>query len=303
MRCVLLLRTALAVFLIVNPLTNAESANAFSAHVNASTQGDIVEGLETGATITLQVNIQLLSYSIVQEWHTGIAIVGLTGVTINGRNHSIDGRGTMRVLYLAESTVFLNDLTIQNGYVSVAGRRGGSTMQGHGAGFLAHASAITMTRCRLLKNVATKQGGGGYAAGGTLTMISSTIAGNEAYAGFGLFVSGVGGSDHKGAAVLSNCLVMGNKGFGGAVYLFIGASVTLSGCDFHGNTGASGADVFLHGEATKSIYRDTFAVISTCPEGAFLAAASTASSGGQGPAMLDCAGNDDTPCPVAYVLV
>jgi predicted outer membrane repeat protein len=187
----------------------------------------------------------------------------------------INGNGSVQIFNVASNiTVFLNSLTITNGY-TVGGI-------GYGGGGIYNDGTLTLTNCTLSGNSADF--GGGILNGGTLTLIQCTVSGNSTGLGYGGSDSGGGIYNNYGTLTLSNCTLSGNSANfgggidnedtlmmnqctlsenyaefdGGGIYVDSGASLTVNGSTFSGNqTDGIGGGLFVY-ESTLTINNSTF---------------------------------------------
>ncbi|MCA9875633.1 MAG: DUF11 domain-containing protein, partial [Anaerolineales bacterium] len=176
-----------------------------------------------------------------------VALVGAgTAVTI------IDGNQIDRVFHqpFAGVHVAAADLTVQGGSLGV-----GTSVNYSGGGFsLISGSALTLTRVLVAHNQASpgqpllSSGGGGgiYNNGGQLTLLESTVSGNEA--GFG------GGIYNGGALTIADSTIVENQStYYGAGLIHAGtADVNVTASTFSHNTaGSNGGGLYLTGGATN----------------------------------------------------
>jgi uncharacterized repeat protein (TIGR01451 family) len=179
---------------------------------------------------------------------------------------------TFRIFEIANSaiTVNISGMTISNGHTAdgTTGSNGGS-----GGGILNNASATLNLRSVALTGNQTGAGGPGGGAGGgvsnsgTLTLVNSTINGNQTGAGFG---GGAGGGvSNSGTMTLVNSTISGNQtgignggsgGSGGGVSNSSGTltlvnstiSGNQTGAGFVGSSGGFGGGIF-NGAATVDV--------------------------------------------------
>jgi len=140
----------------------------------------------------------------------------------------INGNGTVTVFKVASTTitVFLNSLTITNGYTAT-----NSADFYVGGGGILNDGTLTLTNCTLSGNSATDDGGGIY-NDGALSLNQCILSGNIASDG------GAGGIGNYGNSILTlnNCTLSGNSAeWGGGVYNEEGA-MTLNECTLSGNS-------------------------------------------------------------------
>ena len=112
----------------------------------------------------------------------------------------------------------------------------GSTMAGGGA---ANAGALTIRYSTVSSDTAPYGGGVYNAAGGTISLSSSTVCGNEAeYRGGGLL------NDRYGIGTLVNCTISGNSVDAGGGGLNNGGTLTISHTTICTNTAEMGGGVY-----------------------------------------------------------
>ena len=179
----------------------------------------------------------------------------------------INGNGSVQIFGVASTiTVFLNSLTITNGYSSDSEEGGGignfgtltlnqctlsgnSAPLGFGGGIFNEYGTLTLTNCILSGNSATNGGGGGIANEyGTVTLNQCTLSGNRAYNYIALYVDyGAGGGIwNNGALTLNQCTLSGNTGWTGNGYAAGGGIynddlLTLNQCTLSGNSATNSA--------------------------------------------------------------
>jgi hypothetical protein len=221
---------------------------------------------------------------------TVTGVIGLTSseltvdksITISGPGPDIltvsrSSNTAFRIFHvMVGQTVNIEGLTISNGNADIGG------------GILNDQATLTLTNCSVVNNVASQSGGGiadGF-AGGSLTIIHSTISGNSAVGpfpftfGYGGGISGGGtitnstiannysgleGGGIAGGGTITNCIIS-NNGAGGGDNNFPGAGGgilggwTISNCTISGNSvfgsafkGAGlGGGIYAVGTATIS---------------------------------------------------
>ena len=143
----------------------------------------------------------------------------------------INGNGSVQIFIVATNiTVFLNSLTITNGY---------SINDGGG---IFNYGTLTLTNCTVSGNSAPGGLGGGIFNyyEGTLALNQCTLSGNS---GGGIF--------NNGLLTLNQCTLSGNSapyGIGGGIYNFEGSTTSLSQCTLSGNSGTfGGGGIFNYG--------------------------------------------------------
>jgi predicted outer membrane repeat protein len=191
-------------------------------------------------------------------------------VTLYGLNINHTGTGSGRLIW-NEGTLNIANTTVQNGNVTTepAGKGGGIYNKGNlwmstcqittnhakrGGGIYNEGGSITIYDSTISQNEATMAGGGIYnlnaTAGGNpptdITAYSTTVTGNKAKAGGGIFTRGV--LDFFDSTLKSNQAVTGGgsgetcgagascDGFGGGVCSVAASNITYSRIAFHGNS-------------------------------------------------------------------
>ncbi|MBX3531075.1 MAG: right-handed parallel beta-helix repeat-containing protein, partial [Rhizobiaceae bacterium] len=190
-------------------------------------------------------------------------------ITINGdtdgdrkANITISGDDAHRIfnMNLPGAVLTVRSLTLTDGSEAF----GGAILNSHGTTLVVIDSTI--------KDSAASVAGGGIASGGTMTVINSTITGNTAGAGGGIFVENnlggqsaaiinttihdneaVGGfnaggglsAQNTGTVTISNTTISGNSaaGAGGGIDLFGSSTLTIRNSVVADNAGSSGADI------------------------------------------------------------
>ena len=157
----------------------------------------------------------------------------------------INGNGSVQILNVASNiTVFLNSLTITNGYTAT-----NSANAYVGGGGIANYGTLTLSNCTVSGNSAYEGLGGDIGGGiyneGTLTLNQCTVSGNEAYVGIG------GGIFNYGLLTLNQCTLSENGARSGGGIVNIGGTATLIQCTLSGNVvSAYGGGIYSHGILT-----------------------------------------------------
>ena len=159
----------------------------------------------------------------------------------------INGNGSVQIFNVATNlTVFLNSLTITNGYFP----EGWSTAFGGG---IYNDGTLTLNHCTLSGNSAPGEGGGIY-NDGLLTLNQCTLSGNSTIGGFG------GGilNDVGGILALNQCTLSGNSAgaYGGGIYNDYRAVMTNT--IVGGNSGSLGADIYNDDASTLTYGESNF---------------------------------------------
>ncbi len=136
----------------------------------------------------------------------------------------------------------------------------GGSATANGAGIFAADDALTITNCVISNNVTTTRGGGiSFIAGGSVTVINSTISGNSAQGGGGIYCFSTG------TLIIDNCTISGNtasQSLGGGGVLNMSSTVTIRNSTISGNhaTGGAGGGITLqNAPAAVTIQNSTIA--------------------------------------------
>jgi predicted outer membrane repeat protein len=202
---------------------------------------------------TLTLSSSTVSGNLAGIYGGGIYNIGggtltLNNSTVSGNTSNFGGGGiyTSGTLTLKNSTVsgntskdgggIFNDrgtLTVNNSTVS------GNTASSFGGGIFSDRGALTVNNSTVSGNTATIYGGGIY-NNGTLTVKSSTLTGNKAVSGGGIF--------NSRSLALSKSILSGNTATasGGGIYNddFGGATLDISSTNIKGNTAPLGANIY-----------------------------------------------------------
>jgi hypothetical protein len=145
----------------------------------------------------------------------------------------INGNGSVEIFNVASTTitVFLNSLTITNGYGSESG------------GGINNVGVLTLNQCTLSGNGATYVGGGGILNEGTLTLNQCTLSGNIAGNYYGVAEGKGGGIYNIDLLTLNQCTLSGNSAYtGGGIYNNFESTLTLNQCTLSGNSATGNVD-------------------------------------------------------------
>jgi len=247
-----------ATILVTN---NADSGTGSLRQALAgAANGDIIDATGISGAITL-TNNQLNIFKSVT-----ILGPGPGGLTVSGNN-------AHRVFYcdVAATNVTLSGLTVANGYsdlfegagISVYGagsRRvrlancivSNNVCGSHGAGvYIDVGVTLTVSNCTICANSTPDYGAGIMNNGGSVVLINSTVSGNSAYCGGGIFNDG-----YNADAILwiGSCTFSGNSAHtGGGIYnygFYYGyAALTVTASTFSSNSASySGGGIHNDGE-------------------------------------------------------
>jgi hypothetical protein len=231
----LLLPAALIPALLMLVLAGGATASAQvvtnSADSGPGTLRSAIINAASGAIITFDPSLSgatiRLSTTLTIKTNLTIDALALPG------GLQINGNGSVQIFNVATNlTVFLNSLTITNGYFP----EGWSTAFGGG---IYNDGTLTLNHCTLSGNSAA--GGGGIWNRGLLTLNQCTLSGNSA-PGEG------GGIYNDGLLTLNQCTLSGNStigGFGGGILNDVGGILALNQCTLSGNSaGAYGGGIY-----------------------------------------------------------
>jgi hypothetical protein len=175
-------------------------------------------------------------------------------VTISGPGAgqlSVSGNAADRVFHISlGKTVTISGLTILNGSAPAPNRWGGGIYNEH--------ATLTLNHCTISGNSANQGSGGGiyndgYAGSATLTIANCTISGNSAWPGGGIY-------NDQGTVTIASSTLSGNSdngyNFGGAI-VNIGR-LTITNSTLSGNSAAFGGAIYNWQGATLTITSNTF---------------------------------------------
>jgi parallel beta-helix repeat protein len=208
----------------------------------AGGKGTYGGGIYNGGTLEL-ANCTLSGNSAYNGggiFNGGGATATLANCTLSG-NSATDGGG----VYIGPGTIspgaYIGTATLANCTLS------GNSASNDGGGICIDGGATaTLANCTLSDNSASSgvfpvpEGGGIYNAG-TLTVSTSTLSGNSAYDGGGVYIGPgtISGGAYIGTATLANCTLSGNSAtVGGGIFIYGGATATLANCTLSGNSAA-----------------------------------------------------------------
>ena len=207
-------------------LTEAE-CSVHNGTLIAHTQHELESGILNSQRTELARDIYLTHEIAI------LAFTSLQGVAIDGRGHTVDGRGQHRCFYLANTglEVTLLDLVIANCYADAESYSGS-----YGAGIFAGTSVtltlygITVTNC----SAASGYGGGLYVGtANTLVVSNSTFMNNDASIGAGVYVAESSGT----SCFLQDTSVVDNRADrqGAGFYAGSYSTIVLERCTVRAN--------------------------------------------------------------------
>lgn len=170
-------------------------------------------------------------------------VVAQGGIAVQGAGQAttiIDaGEATRAFDVQGGAELGLDDLTV---------RKGDATEEG--GAIRAYDATITLDTVTIAGSGADANGGGLFAAGGAVTITSSTFTADAGLAGGA--VAMMGGALSVAASTFTGCVA---TDVGGAIATFGATAVAITGCTFTGNTSEhSGGAVFLGGSAGGATY-------------------------------------------------
>ncbi|HLK10993.1 MAG TPA: right-handed parallel beta-helix repeat-containing protein [Candidatus Binatia bacterium] len=271
---------------------------------DCSLRGAILFAEANPDTVASNIPLPAGTYTLAQG---ALEVAGTLTLTGAGADTTvIDGQNLGQVIVVdSGATLGVTGVTLQGGH----GQTGGA---------VDNAGTLSLTDC-VVRDSTAKYAGGGIYNGGALTLVRSTIAGNQCFAGTGAgllssvastltllegcTISDNGASTTGGGIVgdgavaitLRNCTVSGNQsglaplllpgeGGGGGIALLNGADATLNNVTITNNgAGGDGGGVFVDNQSTLQL-------------------GNTILAGNQAPPglSLDCSGS---PTSVGYTLL
>jgi predicted outer membrane repeat protein len=197
----------------------------------------------------------------------GALAITASSVTISGTDQWIDAQGNSPVLAVGDGAILAANRVVLTG--------GKSETNGAGVSLGIGATAV-FTSCSLQDNWSTGDGGAVYAAAASvLTLVNSTITGNSAHAGGGLFTSGStvtvtnsqfdnngaysGGAIYasSGTLALDTANIIDNTAQDdGAGVVVVGGALTMANSIVFANTGGRSGGIYLS-QATGTVSTTT----------------------------------------------
>ena len=216
-------------------LTEAECAS-HNGTLIAHTQHELEAGVLNSQRTELARDIYLTHEVAV------LAFTELTGLVIDGRGHTVDGRSQHRCFYLANAglEVTLIDLVIANCYAdsnSYSGSYGAGVFVGSGITLTLH--SVTVSNCSTISGY-----GGGLYLGTSVALVAtkSTFMENEALEGAGIYLVASGAT----TVSLQDSFLKANRADrqGAGLYVGNGITISLERCTVHANeiTSSSNSD-------------------------------------------------------------
>ena len=164
---------------------------------------------------------------------------------------TIVGEGTDRVLHILSSSLSISDLTITGG---LAGPSGGGVRSSN--------SDLTVINCTIRGNSTSEDGGGIYHTLGFLAVIDSTITGNAAGEdGLGGGINSVGIGNNPANVSVVNSTISGNSALsGGGIFAFSGNHVILRNSTIANNTASFRGEAFANQFSPAPTFANTLFV-------------------------------------------
>lgn len=165
----------------------------------------------------------------------------------------LDGNGLDRILEIHETAgnVTISNLTIRNG----------SSAEDGGGIFITSPGTVRLDNVVITNNHTVMEGGGVYATNGRLIITNSTISGNSARSGGGLYNAGeLSPLNIPSRVEIRDSVISGNSAdSGGGVYNTHEGALTLTDATFDGNSaGDYGGGVANTGRTALTITRGAF---------------------------------------------
>ena len=218
--------------------------------------GGIFSGISNNIKSNLTINGGEITNNSAEGGGGGIFVYRATNFTMGKddsgtrpriyKNISKDKGGGIRVDATNSTTAILNDCIIDNNTVEFYSNSSVS----NGGGIHLDAGNLTLNRCAITNNRASKYGGGIYMMGGELNANDCTITGNMAYDATSRF-DGCGGGICilGGSCYLNGATITGNSSSvmdGGGIFVESGKTLSIKGAvnitgnwKYNSNTGGS----------------------------------------------------------------
>ncbi len=201
------------------------------------------------------INVPAGQYNLAQGELTlsGDNIIGA------GRGTVIDAGNASRVLSVAVGAAAPLTSQISNATLT-HGHPVGTTSQG--GGIAVPSGTLEILNSQIIDNTATVGGGIGVGGSGTLVMIGSTVAGNDAEGGRQSLGGGIANTSDGGRVLLGNVTLSDNIAHdvpggvasrGGGLYMPFGPLMTLANVTIAGNQAAEGGGMYLGPGSSRTI--------------------------------------------------
>ncbi|MGI8856661.1 MAG: choice-of-anchor Q domain-containing protein [Thermomicrobiales bacterium] len=251
--------------LIVLPPVHAGATTLTVSNCNNSGTGSLRDAIATANGTVFDVitfGVDCPSGAGTQITLTSGTLTLSRAMKIDGSGHTvvIDGGGAMTVFTMPIfSTVTLNHLTIQHGSASVSG---GTCSAGTCGGGIANTGGATLsvTNSTLSGNSAST-GGGIYNVSGILTVTNSTVSGNSATG-----TGGGGGIFHFGGTltVAASTFSGNSASIGGSILsnsgnVNVNATAAVTNSTFSGNSAGRGGGIAADNYNTVTVTNSTLA--------------------------------------------
>lgn len=217
-------------------------------NLNYKSFKDLQDLIDTNSNNTIDINDDY-KFNPAVDSNNGIKIIN-RNLTINGNSHIIDGDYKTLIFNITNSTVTINDLTLENGNSSKTLYVGGAIN--------ANGDKLTINNCNFTNNVA-KTVGGAIVSESKLTIINNS---NFEYntIDFNDFSHKAGAVYTKNPLIVNNSefsLNDANNGEGGAIYS--DDDINLNNCNFTFNFASNyGAVKGKNINATNSMFNGNF---------------------------------------------
>lgn len=242
----LLFASALQIFAVNFTVTRNDDRNlTCDSNVDCSLREAISAANQSASNDIINFATNLSLITLTDE----ISILDNGTLTISGNGANIftinAGNGTNRAFYIFNTNVSILDATLTNGGGTGNGGSGvgsGVSLNGFGGAILTEGGSLILDKVHVIDNLASIGDGGGiYFSGGINRITNSTFSGNTASACGGGFTNGSGG----GTVTVINSTVSGNNtvtnGVGGG-FCNLG-SIALRNVTVTNNTATAGGGI------------------------------------------------------------
>jgi hypothetical protein len=226
---------ALLMLVLAGGATASAQVVTNSADSGPGTLRSALTNADSGAVITFDPSLSGATITLASTLTINTNLTIDASALSNGLQ--INGNGSVQIFNVASSiSVFLNSLTLTNGYGGAAG-----------GGGIFNSGTLTLTNCILSGNSAYLGLGGGIYNVGTLTLNQCTLSGNSARSG-----PGGGGIYNDGLLTLNQCTLSGNGATydGGGIGNGYDGTLTMNQCTLSGNGASGGGGIFNSGTLT-----------------------------------------------------
>lgn len=181
----------------------------------------------------------------------------------------LDGDDSFRILNIADGSVTLDTMTLQNG---LSGGNGGAIRntdilsvtnstftenEANNGGAILSNAQLSVTNSSFISNTAAETGGGIRVSGGTATIRDSTIANNTSFQSPAIQVQGAATADIVNSTIADN---IATNAYGGIIMTGAGTIVTMTNTTVSSNTSPSiSSAVFVFNGAVLNMNNSIFA--------------------------------------------